>query len=136
MAHEVGHVFHRHLMELFTRNAGIAALVGFVLGDVTGGVVITALAHRLLTASYTRDFERAADTTAVELLNAHDIDGRPLVDFFAGLHAKHGAVEDLLGPFATHPLSAERAAAISDRVTGRGPALSPLQWDALRAICD
>lgn len=137
LAHEIGHVVRRHPMEVFVKNVGAATLVGFLLGDITGGSVIAALAQLTVTSAYTREAERQADVTAVDLLNAAGIDGAGLAAFFQRLLDKRGSksLDDVFAIINTHPATGERAEFVRSHVTGTKPALSDAQWRALKSIC-
>jgi predicted Zn-dependent protease len=142
LAHELGHVIERHPSANAIRQLGLSALLSLVFGD--SGAVLDALGQGgavLVLLAYTRDDEAAADRVALELLDAAGIDARGLADFFARLAAEEGRREvpaDLagIGFLRSHPATAarrERAQAAAGQ--GRRPALSPEQWQALRAIC-
>jgi hypothetical protein len=69
LAHELGHVQHRHGLRLGLQGAGIAALVAALLGDavsITGLAVM--LPSALLQAGYSRSFEEEADDYALARL--------------------------------------------------------------------
>lgn len=136
LAHEIGHAQRRHPMEVFVKNVGSATLIGFLLGDITGGSVIAAAVQFTATAAYTRDAEREADTDAVALLNGSDIDGSGLVDFFERLREKEDDdLNDILALISTHPATGERSDFVRDNATASGPAMSDAQWNALKGIC-
>ena len=137
LAHELGHVQRRHPMEVFIENVGAATLIGFLLGDITGGSVIGALVQFTATAAYTRDAEREADTDAVALLNGAGIDGSGLTDFFDRLRKREGAdVNGILSVISSHPPTSERSDFVRDNATAHGPAMLAPQWRALQDICD
>ncbi len=135
LAHEIGHSLHRHPMEVFVKNVGSATLIGFLLGDVTGGSIIVALAQFTVNSAYTREAELEADAEAVALLNGAGIDGAGLIDFFDRLDAKAGKLEDVLAVIGTHPATDERADFVRNAETANGPALSDAEWRALKEIC-
>lgn len=66
LAHELGHVRERHGMRLAMRASLSGALVGFAIGDFSS--LLAAGPAALMNASYSRDFERAADAQAKRLL--------------------------------------------------------------------
>ena len=135
LAHEMGHVVERHPTEVMIKVATTSFLLGMVVGDIAGGTVLVALGSAMIRASYTQEAEREADRIAVELLNATNIDGRPLTTLFEKLlKMKEGGVE-LPEMFATHPPTTERMAGIRGAAVGLGSALDAGQWQALRKIC-
>lgn len=136
LAHEIGHALRRHPMEVFVKNVGAATLIGFLLGDVTGGSVVVALAQFTVTSAYTREAEREADADAVDLLNGANIDGSGLIDFFDRLREKSGSgLDDILSVIGTHPATDERSDFVRANATASGPAMSDGQWTALKGIC-
>ncbi len=136
LAHEIGHALHRHPMEVFVKNVGSATLIGFLLGDITGGSIIVALAQFTVNSAYTREAEREADTEAVELLNGAGIDGAGLIDFFDRIQVEAGKLGEVLAVIGTHPATDERADFVRTNEVSDGAALTDAQWHALQTICD
>ena len=69
MAHEVGHVIHRHGLRTLIQKSSLAVLLVLVTGDVsTSSSIITALPAILIEAGYSQTMEREADTYALEYL--------------------------------------------------------------------
>jgi Zn-dependent protease with chaperone function len=66
VAHELGHVAHRHGLRHMIQASVLAALVSYWTGDFS--TVATAGATLLLNAAYSRDFEREADDYGAALL--------------------------------------------------------------------
>ncbi len=78
-AHELGHVQHRHGLQILLRSAAISGVAAWYFGD------FTTLANAAIVASqlkYSRDFETEADDTAIELMRTHQIDTKSLVTLF------------------------------------------------------
>jgi predicted Zn-dependent protease len=133
LAHEIGHVEARDPVRLAFRSAGSAGILALVLGDVTGGTVIGLLGDHLMSASYTREAEAAADAFAFDLLVRTGIGTEGLADFFERIE---GMGDDLPEILSTHPASGNRAeAARSAGAEATEPVLTAAEWDALRAIC-
>lgn len=135
VAHELGHVAARHGLQRLVRSAGFGIIVGLLVGDPVGIGFSAAAAHTLLEGAFSREDELAADRFAVEALNRADIEGAPLASFFDRVAARTGAAENVFALFLTHPPSAERAALIRARATGRGNAMSLEDWRRLVAAC-
>ncbi|MHA6724126.1 M48 family metallopeptidase [Sphingomonas sp. RS2018] len=133
LAHEIGHVRHRDVLTAMARQAGIGLLLASFTGDV-GNTLGT-----LVAARYSRGAEEAADTYAITALTTVGISPLPTAQFFARLGKMEDALPQMaLGYLSSHPLSKTRrtrfeASAKSHR--GDTPALSPADWQALRAIC-
>lgn len=123
MAHELGHVEHRHGMRLFVQSSLLGVLTGWVLGDFSGlmGTAPVVLGR----AAYSRDAEREADAAAVALLKANRISPLVMVTFFEKLAAARppvpeGGMPRWLGlGIASHPEDAERMQFFRDAAQSR-----------------
>lgn len=79
IAHELGHVHHRHSLRHLLEGSASALIVGALVGDVSGVSTLTVNAPILLsTLHYTRESEREADQYAFDLLSKS---GRSPKDF-------------------------------------------------------
>jgi beta-barrel assembly-enhancing protease len=115
LAHEVGHVVHRHSVEQIQRaqtaQTGLAVVYGVLLGRNPSGIeqIGTQVIGSAVFAGYSRDAEREADQTAIQYLVASGIHPQGLVTMFEKLLAERqgspGAVDTW---FSTHPTSEER----------------------------
>jgi Zn-dependent protease with chaperone function len=114
LAHEIGHVRHRHGLRSALQAAGLAALTAAVLGDV---VSITSLAVTLptviLQSRYSRSFETEADDYAFQRLKELGISPRAFGEMMALLEAgerRRAAAKsgEALDYFSTHPSTAKR----------------------------
>lgn len=137
LAHELGHVESRDATRLTLRAAGSAGLLTMVIGDFTGGAAIAILGENLLSSSYTREAEAAADAFGLALLAEANVAAEGFADFFDTLEDMEpfGIPEYL----SSHPVTAGRAAqahAFADTQTGTEPILTEAEWTALKAICD
>jgi predicted Zn-dependent protease len=133
LAHEIGHVEARDPTRLAFRSAGSAGIIALVLGDVTGGTVIGLLGDHVLSASYTREAEAAADAFAFALLQRTGIGTEGLAAFFERIEGMGTDVPEIL---ATHPDSGNRAeAARGAGGAATEPVLTEAEWQALRRIC-
>jgi predicted Zn-dependent protease len=135
LAHEIAHIHHRHVSKAAVENLSLAALVSLALGDVggivAGGVIV------LGQSSYSREKEREADQTALEILAQTGVSNKPLRDFHHRLHEAHAEGSFLPRILSTHPESDERMAMIDTVATyNTSRSLSPQQWHALKHICD
>jgi Zn-dependent protease with chaperone function len=112
LAHELGHVQHRHGLELVVRASLMSALAGVVLGDASG--FIATVPATLATQSYSRDAEREADAHAALLLHRNGIQPAVMAIFFERVqekeHSHNKGDRDSLLPIAisSHPDHAER----------------------------
>lgn len=138
LAHEVGHVAHRHGMEQLISTAGTGALIGFILGDMTGISVAAGLGATIIDARFSRDAERQADAFAAHVAERMDFNPAGLAD----LINRVGADDEFaraLALLSTHPLTEDRKAALEvlsqQRPTGLEPPFTPAEWRAIRSMC-
>jgi len=138
LAHEVGHVAHRHGMEQLISTAGTGALIGFILGDMTGISVAAGLGATIIDARFSRDAERQADAFAAHVAERMDFNPAGLAD----LINRVGADDEFaraLALLSTHPLTEDRKAALEilsqQRPTGLEPPFSAAEWTAIRSMC-
>lgn len=107
LAHEVGHLVHRHAMrQLVQQSAGALVMVG-IIGDVSAASTLAAsIPTVLVTAAYSRDFEREADAFSVDWMRRHQVEPGRLADLLTRLTVQKGGVRNPL--LANHPGLAER----------------------------
>ena len=108
LAHEMGHVIHRHTTRLVVEQAVLNVGLGLALGDLSslvsiGGSVLTGLAYRL-------GHEAEADCFAAALMRKAQLPAAPMADLLIamqrGIDVKGGSVPNLL---SSHPATLERA---------------------------
>ena len=112
MAHEIGHVVHRHSLHQLYRALGIYAVVGFLAGE-TGPVLESLLleGNLLLQLAYSREHEFEADAFAVDLAMRAGFDPSGMIRFFE--HLIHEGLTDPLPSWgSTHPPHQDRIAAM------------------------
>jgi Zn-dependent protease with chaperone function len=110
LAHEVGHVVHRHAMRMLVQSSASTLILAGVFGDVSGAAPLTAAAPAIVVnAAYSRDFERQADDFAFQWMARHRISPAHLGDLLERLRDSHGG--DSAGFLASHPDIAERVRA-------------------------
>ncbi len=139
IAHEIGHVAERHPLTIFAERAGASLMIGFLLGDVTGGAVLAGAAELLLGAAYSRELEEEADAIGLALMEKAGLDGRAVADLLARLEEDEGpmgAIDDAFSFLSTHPPTEARAALAKAAPTARGPAFSDAEWKAIRTMCE
>lgn len=133
LAHEMGHVEHRHVMQALVRQAGLSVVLGGLDGNVGG------YTNALLSASYSRSAEAEADGYAIGTLRRAQISPMGAAGFFQRMAKVEGKAEGavaLMGYLASHPTSSEREKRFAASAKGKPvPALDAGQWKALRDIC-
>ncbi|HJV61998.1 MAG TPA: M48 family metallopeptidase [Albitalea sp.] len=122
LAHELGHVRHRHGMRTVVQASLLAALAGWVVGDFSS--VLAAVPAILGQQAYARDFERQADQEAIVLLRANGLAPSRMALLFERLadwrrrHAD-GGITELPIAVADHPADDERIRAFRDADAAR-----------------
>lgn len=127
LAHELGHVHHRHTVRHLLQSSAIALGSVLLLGDVSAvGSFAAAMPTVMLHTSYSRDFEREADAYAFALLERTGRSARDFAQAMARLEATVQARDesrrpgrdldevDIPGFFSTHPTTRERIRAARD----------------------
>jgi Zn-dependent protease with chaperone function len=132
LAHEMGHVTHRHGTEGIVKSLGLAFFFGVMLGDLGSGIVGLA-GETLLSTSFSRAAESDADTTARALLEGAGLGARGLAAFFARLEETYGDLPAALALLSTHPSNESRQGFFTG--PGGAPAMPEADWQALQAIC-
>ena len=108
LAHEIGHVVHRHATRMLLQTSASALLLFAVLGDVSSVSTLAAGAPALLTqARYSRQLEQEADDYSYAWLRAQRIPSHYFGDVLQRLSSAHGG-DAALSYLSSHPRAAER----------------------------
>jgi Zn-dependent protease with chaperone function len=137
LAHELGHVVHRHAMEMLIESSATGLLVGFVLGDMTNLSVAAAAGATLIDSRFSRDAEREADAFAGTAGNRLGFSPLALADLLERV-AADDTMSRTLALLNTHPLTDERRAALEAMEVAPAssrPAFSGDEWQAIKAMC-
>jgi Zn-dependent protease with chaperone function len=112
LAHEIGHVHHRHSLRMALQSSTVLLLISAYLGDVTQLTTIsTALPGVYANASYSRELETEADTFALAYLDQNGIPHRRFADILRALQGQSGTDPDRgMQYLASHPPTSERIA--------------------------
>jgi len=140
MAHELGHVVHRHGMEGLIASSATGLLVGFVLGDMTNISVAAAVGATLIDSRFSRDAEREADRFAAETAARLGFDPAALATLLERI-ARDDQMSQSLAFLSTHPLTAERRVALEAMArdatpSAHGPVFTDAEWRAIKSMCD
>ena len=112
LAHEIGHVVHRHTTRMVVEQGVLNAGLGLALGDVSTLVQMGATA--LTGLAYQRGHEVESDCYAVALMHQRGLSAAPMADLLLSLD-----------PFSTDDEAQDKAAQGADRAaTGRASAAS------------
>ena len=132
LAHEIAHVEERHVTEALLRELGVGVVIA-AFGGGTGANI-----QSLLSARYSRDAEREADSAAIQSLARAGVSPIPAAHFFERMGKAEGRLAEGLAYLSSHPPSAERQRQFrKSAVRGKAyrPALSEAEWKALTRIC-
>ncbi len=109
IAHELGHLHHRHLLGRIVAESAYAMIVAAVLND---HAIVSSIASRapslIVQAVHSRDHERESDAYAFDLLRRI---GRTPEDFARAMEAlqrAQGSAREPAGWLSTHPPTRER----------------------------
>lgn len=131
LAHELAHVEGRHSLRQLVDTAGLVLFVQALFGDLSG---LAALAidggRELLTLEHSRDAELEADTRALELLRAADLDPAGLPRFLQRIRDAGTDLPRALTFLSTHPNSQARIDRLTEVIgptTERNPRSAELE---------
>ena len=135
LAHELGHLKHRDNMRGLIHNGGTSFLIGLLFGDITGSSALIFASRSLVTNSYTREAEQAADTFSIEIMHRLGRPTRPMGELLVRVTGKEGKGLSII---SSHPLSEDRLARMTreDRPASGPPLLTPEEWRSLKTICE
>lgn len=124
LAHELGHVVHRHGMRGVSQSLLGAVLIAAIVGDSSS--LIASAPLLLGSMAYTRDLEREADDHAIEVLRENNISPAVMAEFFRKIMEISGerdesqtagedhASSELGLLFSSHPGARERIKKFED----------------------
>jgi predicted Zn-dependent protease len=137
LAHEIAHVVRRHPTQGMIASIGWSALLSVFTGGASlSSDTVTHLAAHLATSAYSRDLEAEADEGALAMLAASGIGSAGLAGFFKSMAEEEKGGLGLPEYLSTHPETGKRIEAVQKAAApARSPALSPNEWQALKAIC-
>ena len=122
LAHEIGHLRHRHSLRAVLQNSTVALMIASLTGDLASLTSISAtIPTMMVQLKYSREFEREADDFAVDMMNEMDIDPTSLGDILIRMTKEAGINEDsddtgISDYLSTHPGSEERMRRIRERM--------------------
>jgi beta-barrel assembly-enhancing protease len=144
LAHEIGHVVHRHSMQALVRHFALSFLVTVFTGN---DWAFGSAAQLMVQFAYSREAETEADAMAIAIIEKAGLRSDGLARFFARIQETEGKKEETTfwRYISTHPPTGARIAAVNDhaaqqkRPDGKDiplrPALSDADWQALKNIC-
>ncbi len=106
LAHEMGHIHHKHSIRGVIQNSGIFFLLAMLAGDLTSITSMAATLPTLLVETgYSREFEREADQFAANYLISHGWGTAPFISMLKRLDDDEVEIPSFL---STHPATEER----------------------------
>lgn len=139
LAHEIGHVVHRHAMQQVLRELGLSLFGQLLTGGATGNVNTSMIGYgtTVWQLSYSRDAESDADAFAVQVLRKAGLRNDGLKQFFESLDDDDDDEDrpSSLQWLSTHPATADRIAAMGGVLADGKSAFTDVQWRALHAPC-
>ncbi len=115
MAHEVGHLEHRHSLRSVLQQGGLWLVISLIFGDTSGlASVAQAMPAFLIDSAYSRGFESEADQYAFQQLKAIGISPKHFGNVMRKL--KEASGKELAGTkyFSSHPATDDRIEAAED----------------------
>jgi len=114
LAHELGHVEHRHGLRMLLRAGAISVITSVIVGDFSS--LLAAAPALLATTAYSRDNERQADAYGRALARAGGADTSRMAVFFQRIAEKHASVGEhpLAIAISSHPADVERVRFFSE----------------------
>lgn len=109
LAHELGHLHHRHLLRRLVHGAAVGAAGMALFGDASG--LVASLPTLMLDLHYSRNAEREADLYAAHWLEAS---GLEVASLASALERLSGAKDDEPAYLSTHPATTERIARLRE----------------------
>ncbi len=118
LAHEIGHVEHRHAMRSVLQSSAIGVVVATLTSDAaTLSAAITSLPVLLAQTKYSRDFETAADDFAFKLLKQNGYSPMAFASLMERLAKENGHQLQTPEWISTHPVSSKRVARARNAAT-------------------
>jgi len=109
LAHEFGHVAHRHGLRRALQSSAMGLLAVLLTGDVSStSAMVAALPTLLVEAQYSQAFEREADRYAYEYLTRRGIEPAHFANLMERLEQRRRGAGGALAYLSSHPPTAER----------------------------
>ena len=125
LSHEFVHVENRHATRSICRSLGSQFFVGLLFGNM-GSLVSVAAGHanEIRSLSYSRELEKEADMSGLQLLLDRRIDARGFADLFGHLKEEESGlvIPEII---SSHPDTNVRAAYIKKAAAGQQPVSHP-----------
>ena len=101
MAHEIGHVEHRHVVSKLIKELGISLLFTIISGG--DPFLLTDLFRNTASTAFDRSYEKEADQFALNLLEEAKISPTAMASFFRKLNRENLGYDEKMEFLMTHP---------------------------------
>tara|TARA_R110001592_G_scaffold307299_3_gene581038 strand:+ start:61634 stop:62446 length:813 start_codon:yes stop_codon:yes gene_type:complete len=139
ICHEIAHIQHDHVMQKLMKEIGFSVLLSMTTGN-GGGEIIGGAVKTLSSSAFDRDNEKEADLSAVDYMQAAEIDCEPFAEFMYKIAKESGDYDKYLTWINSHPDSEDRAAYIVEYTlktdVTSGKIISPLTWNKGKKALD
>lgn len=107
LAHEIGHVIHRHTLRHVLQSSVVGLVIAYVMGDIfsLSSLSIT-LPTLLIETKYSREFETEADYFALNYLKSKNISTNYMVKILLRLQREH--TKEVPTYLSSHPATSQR----------------------------
>jgi Zn-dependent protease with chaperone function len=113
IAHEMGHVLHRHSLRQIIRASGVTIIATLILGESVSALEeILAIGLGGIEFAFSREFELEADVAAHHIMEQIGRDARPMIDLLRRISEDCGKDCEETSLFSTHPGLKDRLKAI------------------------
>lgn len=114
LAHEMGHVKHRHGLRTVLQNSSLVLMISWMIGDVSSlSALSAALPAQLMEAKYSRVFESEADRFARRYLMDNQIPLHHFSDILTRLEAESPSEGSSTTFLSSHPATDKRIKSFS-----------------------
>lgn len=135
LAHEMGHVEHRHVVDRLVKELGLQVLFGVLSGG--DAVVVSEISRTVTSTFFDRRQEKDADQFALDLMYRCQISPRALGTLFRRMKSEYGAMDEfeLLN---THPAINSRVKAAFEYELGDNFQSRPIEldWDSVKSTIE
>lgn len=132
LAHEMGHVEHRHTVNNIVKQLGLKAVIAMI----AGGSGMENISGQLLSNYFSREDESEADDFALALLEKAGIRPATLGEVFSRMKHEHGDMKGAMNLLSTHPELEERSSKSAAYQVSPSFVEQPLgiDWEQMRRI--
>jgi predicted Zn-dependent protease len=132
LAHELGHVHHKHIIQKIVNALTIGAIFQFVSGDFSGAGIDPATVIGVSSLTFDRNMETEADDFAFKRLELKQVNPSLVQKFFK----RNTLNMDKLSFLSSHPGDEERIKRFSQKSrTKPVPLMSEKEWKVLKTYC-